>query len=160
MPEEKAFVRTSKLPPKSPVATEPLRFGIDVDGTISQAPHHFKRLIDALLKHGNEVYIITGRTEDMRSETQELLDCLGINCTQLIMRPREWKDTVAEFKVRMIQERGVHMMFDDNAEICRAVQQGTRALAAHMLPIPEMPEARTAKIRLRRRHRRDSRVEP
>lgn len=136
--------------PKRPVAMEPLRFGIDIDGTITRAPLHFKRLIESLIKHGDEVYIVTGREEDIRQETEELLERLGIRYTELIMRHRGWQGTVADFKVREVKRKRIHLMIDDNAETCWAIQQRTPSLAAHMLPIPEMPEARAAKARLRR----------
>lgn len=151
MPGDRASESTTVRARKRPVAMEPLRFGIDIDGTISRAPHHFRRLIDALLDRGNEVYIITGRTEDMRQQTEALLDCLGIRYTDLVMRPVGWKSDVTDFKVREVRKRKLHLMIDDDPEICWAVEQQTQALAAHMLPVPEMPEARAAKARLRRR---------
>ena len=114
-----------------------LRFAIDVDGTISQAPHHFRRLIDALLQSGNEVFIITGRRESLRAETAALLSGFGITYTDLVMRPDSWPASVADFKVQAVKERDVHLMVDDNISICWAIQQQTEALAAHMLPIPE-----------------------
>ncbi|MCL5958806.1 MAG: hypothetical protein M1358_05715 [Chloroflexi bacterium] len=144
---------------KRSIAPGPLRFGIDIDGTISQAPRHFKRLIDALLDRGNEVYIITGRQEDRRRQTQELLDCLEIRYTELVMRPEDWQGTVAEFKVQEVRDRDVHLMIDDDTANCWAVEQQTQALAAHMLPVPEMPEAKAAKARMRRRERKDRRPE-
>ena len=150
-PDARASAQKNVNPRKQPVAEEPLRFGIDVDGTISQAPHHFKDLIDALLEHGSRVYIITGRAEDMRQKTEELLDCLSIRYSELVMRPIDWPGTVTEFKVRMVREKKVHLMIDDDARNCWAIEQKTQALAAHMLPIPEMPEARAAKTILRKR---------
>jgi uncharacterized HAD superfamily protein len=134
-------------PPKRPVTKEPLRFGIDIDGTISQAPKHFKRLIDAMLMLGNEVYIITGRREYIRPQTESLLLDFEINYTDLIMRPDDWERSVAEFKVKAVDEKEVHMMFDNEEENCWAIQQQTPALAAHMLPIPEMPEAHEARMK-------------
>lgn len=143
--------QTGKSAKKRSVALGPLRFGIDVDGTVSRAPRHFKRLIEALLERGNEVYIITGRTEEMRQKTEELLSCLGIPYTELVMRPIAWPGTVVEFKVRQVRERGIHLMIDDDPEICWAIERETPALAAHLLPVPEMPEARTARALLRKR---------
>ncbi len=131
--------------PKRPVEMEPLRFGIDIDGTLTQAPRHFKRLIDALLNLGNEVYIVTARTEDQREQTLSHLRCVGIGFTELVMRPKDWQGTIAQYKVSWVQEKRLHLMIDDNEENCWAVQQQTEALAAHMLPIPEMPEALEAK---------------
>jgi hypothetical protein len=89
----------------------------------------------------------------MRRETEELLKNLGIKYTSLVMRRENPRGTVAQYKVQMVQKFGIHMMIDDSAEICWAVEEQTPALAAHMLPIPEMPEALAAKTRLRRAKR-------
>ncbi len=151
MPDEKPAVQGGQRPIKRPVAMEPLRFGIDIDGTISQAPRHFKRLIDALLSRDDKVYIVTGRLEDRRRDTQELLDCLGIRYTELVMRPSDWQSTVAEYKAKVVQEKGIHLMIDDDETNCWTIEQQTPALAAHMLPIPEMPEAREARAELRKK---------
>lgn len=137
-------------PAKQPIGANPLRFGIDIDGTISQAPRHFKTLIDALLEHGSRVYIITARNEGLRPITETFLRDLAINYTELIMLPLDWPGTVADFKVKMVREKAVHLMFDDDEENCWAIEQHTPALAAHMLPIPEMPEVRAVKADLRR----------
>lgn len=136
-------------PPKRPVAEESLRFGIDIDGTIAEAPHHFQRLIDALLNSGSAVYIITGRLASTRQGTEQLLQSLSIRYSELIMRPDDWRETIAEFKVHVVCDKQIHMMIDNEEEVCWAIEQQTPALAALMLPIPEMPEARAAKIHLR-----------
>lgn len=147
---------TSHPPFKQPSRLgRPLRFGIDIDGTISQAPRRFSCLIEALLNHGNHVYIITGRLEDIRQETEEFLRHLGIQYTELIMRPTNWPGTIADFKVRQVRDKRVHMMIDNSEETCWAIEQQTEALAAHMLPIPEMPEARQVKDRMRREGKGD-----
>jgi len=126
--------------PKRPLAQhEPLRFGIDIDGTISQAPRHFKRLIDALMAAGNEVYIVTARRESIRASTMDFLSSLGIRCTEVIMLPDDWPRAVPEFKAMVARERRLHLTFDDDKANCWAVEQRTEALAAHMLPIPEAP---------------------
>ncbi len=120
---------------------EGLRFGIDVDGTITQAPRHFKRLIDALLEHGDQVYIVTGRTVSRRRETEELLARLGIGYTELLMRPDDWSLTIADFKVQMVRGKKLHLTIDDDERICWAINDETKALAAHMLPFPPSPAA-------------------
>ncbi len=128
-------------PPKRPVrAGEGLRFGIDIDGTIAQAPRHFKRLIDALLDTGNQVYILTARREATREETVALLAALGINYSGLIMQPDDWLAGVPEFKVHAVREKELHLTMDDDPANCWAILQQTEALAGHMLPIPETPE--------------------
>jgi len=129
-------------PPKRPLSErEGLRFGIDIDGTIAQAPRHFKRLIDALLTNGNQVYIVTGRRELTRAETESLLHSLGISFTELVMRPDDWAESVAEFKVRVVREKDLHLVIDDDVEVCLAISEHSEALAAHMLPFAEAPES-------------------
>ena len=122
-----------------PVRTT-LRVGIDIDGTITRAPEHFKRLIEALLDSGNEVHIVTGRDASRRSETVMLLYSLGVRCTSLMMKPVDWPHTIPDFKVEATKDLNLHMLIDDEEETCRAVEERTRALAAHMLPLAESEE--------------------
>jgi len=134
----------SRGPGKRPVLPrERLRYGMDVDGTITRAPRHFKRLIDALLEAGDHVYIVTGRLERDREETEELLASLGIQYSELLMRPNDWRRSIADYKVHAVRERDLHMLVDDDPRNCWAVIRRTGALAAHMLPIPETPEERS-----------------
>ena len=122
---------------KEPVIRQ-LRFGIDIDGTITQAPKRFKMLIDALIADDDLVFIITGRDSGRREETEELLRSLGIRYHQLLMKPIDWPKTMPEWKVKAVRETNVQLMFDDEEENCWAIQQQTRCLAAHALPIPEL----------------------
>lgn len=122
---------------KEPVVHR-LRFGIDIDGTISQAPQHFKRLIDALIEDDDYVFIITARDEGRRRETEEYLESLCIDYYQLLMKPIAWPGTIAEWKVTAVRDTNVQLMFDDEEPNCWAIQQETQCLAAHALPIPEM----------------------
>ena len=124
---------------KEPVIRH-LRFGIDIDGTITQAPSHFKRLIDSIMDAKNFVAIITARDEGRRDETEELLGLLGIRYDELLMKPIEWTGTVPEFKVLAVREHDVQLMFDDEEANCWAIQQQTSCLTAHALPIPELQE--------------------
>jgi 1-phosphofructokinase family hexose kinase len=128
-------------PPKRPVGPrERLRYGMDIDGTITQAPRHFKRLIDALLEAGDYVCILTARLESSRPEAEALLASLGIHYDELLMRPDDWPRTIADYKVQMVRERELHVLMDDDPRNCWAVIQRTEALAGHVLPIPETPE--------------------
>ncbi|HOQ98360.1 MAG TPA: hexose kinase [Anaerolineae bacterium] len=121
---------------------ERLRYGMDIDGTITRAPRHFKRLIDALLDAGDHVYIVTGRLERDRPETEALLSSLGIQYNELLMRPNNWRRSIADYKVHAVRERGLHLLMDDDPRNCWAVIRRTEALAGQMLPIPETAEAR------------------
>lgn len=124
---------------KEPVVRQ-LRFGIDIDGTITQAPSHFKRLIESLHKTGNLIFIITGRDDGRRAETSELLEILGIEYDELVMKPFEWPGTIPEWKVKAVRETNAQLMFDDEEANCWAIQLETQCLAAHALPIPELQQ--------------------
>jgi uncharacterized HAD superfamily protein len=124
---------------KTPVRSF-LRFGIDIDGTISRAPKHFQRLINALMGAGNLVYIITARDAGRQQETEDFLASLRIRYNWLIMKPIDWPYTVPDYKVEVIQEKDIHMLIDDEEENCWAVELRTQALAVHMLPSPILPE--------------------
>lgn len=121
--------------PKAPVRTI-LRFGIDIDGTISRAPKHFQRLASALLDSGNLVYIVTGRDSGRREETEDFLCSMGIRYTRLVMKPIDWPHSMADYKVEVVREKDLHMLIDDEEANCWAVEARTRALAVHMLPAP------------------------
>lgn len=128
-------------PPKQPVGeVERLRYGMDIDGTITQAPRHFKRLIDALRAAGDCVYIVTARRESTRLETEALLASLAITYDELIMQPDDWLLSVADFKVQAVRQKELHLLMDDDPENCWAVVQRTNALAGLMLPIREVPQ--------------------
>jgi len=124
---------------KTPVRSF-LRFGIDIDGTISQAPKHFQRLINSLIAAGNLVYIVTGRDAGRRQETEEFLASLHIRYHWLVMKPIDWPYTIADYKVQVVLDKDIHLLIDDEEENCWAVMLRTQALAAHMLPTPLVPE--------------------
>jgi len=124
---------------KTPVRSY-LRFGIDIDGTISRAPKHFQRLINALISAGNVVYIITARDAGRRKETEEFLASLRIRYHWLIMKPIDWPYTIPDYKVQVILDKDIHMLIDDEEENCWAVELRTQALAVHMLPAPTLTE--------------------
>ncbi|MEN6371161.1 MAG: hypothetical protein ABFD64_04025 [Armatimonadota bacterium] len=124
---------------KTPVRSY-LRFGIDIDGTISRAPRHFQRLINALMAAGNVVYIITARDAGRRQETEEFLAALRIRYHWMIMKPIDWLGTIPDYKAQVVLEKDVHMLIDDEEENCWAVEIRTQALAVHMLPAPTVSE--------------------
>lgn len=135
-----------------------LRFGIDIDGTITQAPKHFKRLIDALMEDDDYVFIITGRDEGRRQETEEFLKSMCIEYHRLVMKPIDWPGTMPEWKVKAVRETNVQLMFDDEEANCWAIQRQTHCLMAHALPIPEIGEEfedlmRDWELRKKRAHR-------
>lgn len=127
-------------PAKRPVPRESgLRYGMDIDGTITRAPRHFKRIIDALMDNGDTVYILTARPESRRQPTIDLLNQLGIRYHELLMRPDDWAGTIPEFKVARVVEKEMHITIDDDEANCWAINEHTMCLAAHMLPFPMIP---------------------
>lgn len=142
-PDATADIRTWRDEPgaagKTPVRSY-MRFGIDIDGTISRAPKHFQRLINALMATGNMVYIVTARDSSRRQETEEFLATLHIQYDWLIMKPVDWPYSIPDFKVQVVLDKDLHMLIDDEEENCWAVEIRTQALAVHMLPTPMVPE--------------------
>ena len=127
-------------PAKRPVSRESgLRYGMDIDGTITRAPRHFKRIIDALMDNGDTVYILTARPESWRQPTIDLLSQLGIRYHELLMRPDDWAGTIPDFKVARVVEKEMHITIDDDEANCWAINEHTMCLAAHMLPFPMIP---------------------
>jgi uncharacterized HAD superfamily protein len=129
---------------RSEERTHPVRgrlvFGIDIDGTLSQAPEHFRSLIHAIKNSGERVVIITARDEGRRVETEALLRELHVHYDDLVMRPIDWPTTAAQFKVQKCLEYQVDLFIDNEEENCWAVEQQTPTLALFMLPIPEGTE--------------------
>lgn len=124
---------------KTPVKSY-LRFGIDIDGTISRAPKHFQRLINSLIAAGNMVYIVTARDDGRREETEAFLAELRIRYHWLIMRPDNWPYSVPDFKVEVVLDKDIHLFIDDEEANCWAIELKTQALAVHMLPAPMLSE--------------------
>lgn len=154
MPE----VEEARMKEKEPVIHR-LRFGIDIDGTITQAPSHFKRLIDALIEDDHYVYVITARDEGRRRETEQLLESFCIKHHRLVMKPVDWQGSITDWKVHAVKETKVQLMFDDEEENCWAIQQQTPCLTAHALPIPEVRREFEALARDRERRKAKARDE-
>lgn len=106
----------------------PLVFGIDIDGTITAAPRHFKKLIDSLIASGNEVIIVTGRDSGRHDETVKLLESLCIQHTRLVMKPLDWPDTMPEYKVMACRRERVDILIDDEYPNCLAVGHETQTM--------------------------------
>lgn len=91
----------------------------------------------------------------MRGQAEEFLDSLCIDYDHLVMKPVDWAQTMPEWKVKAVRETNVQLMFDDEEPNCRAIQQQTPCLAAHVFPIPqheaEIEELKRISERRRRR---------
>lgn len=68
-------------------------FGIDFDNTLSRNPEMFFEIIDVLKRHGNEVVLVTARSEDgmMDLEVKRIIN----NRIPIVFAGRMWKDQAA-----------------------------------------------------------------
>ncbi len=69
------------------------------------------RVLQALQNNGMEVWILSGRSNAVRMETNGWLKDNGITCTKLVMRPAGNKKPDVEIKADMIK---VHELTPDN----------------------------------------------
>jgi len=77
---------------------------VDIDGTLLGAgTEPMQDVIDAVNGSGYEVYLITGRDESRRAETEQALSDAGVMYKDLIMQPEDSTDT-SEFKKQAATE--------------------------------------------------------
>jgi HK97 family phage prohead protease len=77
---------------------------VDIDDTLLRAGNEpMQDVIDAVNSSGYSVYIITGRDESRRAETEQALADAGVVYADLIMQPADATDT-AEFKKQAAEE--------------------------------------------------------
>jgi HK97 family phage prohead protease len=77
---------------------------VDIDDTLLRAGNEpMQDVIDAVNSSGYAVYIVTGRDESRRAETEQTLADAGVMYVDLIMQPADSTDT-AEFKKQAATE--------------------------------------------------------
>ena len=77
---------------------------VDVDDTLLRAGDEpMQDVIDAVNNSGYAVYVVTGRDESRRDETEQALAAAGVMYVDLIMQPADSTDT-AEFKKQAATE--------------------------------------------------------
>ena len=98
-------------------ATKPPRLGLDLDGTISEAPEFFRLLSNMWPGY---VYIITYRTDYEKARVD--LDRYGLKYEELIL--------VDSFdgKADVIVEKKITVYFDDQPEMLKNIPAGVQVM--------------------------------
>jgi hypothetical protein len=98
-------------------------------------------LINALIKHGDLIIAITGRTENHRGLTLNWLISNNILIHDLLMRPEKVFLKNAEMKVKLVSDYfnnyfdSIGFLIDDNEETILAFQKlGIATLQVRMIP--------------------------
>jgi hypothetical protein len=102
-----------------------MRFGFDIDGTITAAPAAFAAIMRALRRDGHEVHVVTGQTDPITTEdtTARLrqLEKLGIgtDCYERIhlSGPPDWVSDKADY----CREQGLDLVFENDVAYGRAI---------------------------------------
>jgi uncharacterized HAD superfamily protein len=106
-----------------------LKVGLDIDGTLTEAPKVFRKLTD-----GTKLILITGRPESNRKETESYLKSNKIRPDKLFMYPDDADpDGVAEWKADLVTSEGIDIMFDNNHTNAHVINAATNAVAGHIL---------------------------
>ena len=99
------------------VPTQPPRLGLDLDGTITEAPEFFKMLSEIW---PNYVYVITYRSDYEKAKKD--VDSYGINYEELIL-----VDSF-EKKAEVIVEKEIGVYFDDQPEMLKNITKGVQVM--------------------------------
>jgi hypothetical protein len=102
-----------------------MRFGFDIDGTITAAPEAFAAIMRALRQAGHDVHVITGQSSPITSEDWakrvHQLETLGIGTDcygrMHISGPPDW---VAD-KAAYCRENGIDFVFENDVAYGRAI---------------------------------------
>lgn len=100
-----------------------INFGLDYDGTVTNAPYEFLRFVKDLRASGNKVYIVTMRYP---SETDTILKAFKNNVDGIIATSRE-------AKAPFLEKLGIkiHIWIDDNP---RAINESAVQIWGHASP--------------------------
>lgn len=91
-----------------------MKIGLDLDGTITDAPEFFS-LLTNLFTPQHEVHIITYR-DDNKEDVAAELKSYGITFTDIHLPPWEEKDAPA-WKRKIAKELDLDVMFEDSPEV-------------------------------------------
>ena len=107
-----------------------MKYGIDIDGTISFLPEFFALLTKALIDNGHEVHIITYRSKSNRFDTMKDLENWSISYTELHMAG--YSDSPMHlWKASLAEKLNIDVMFDDSIEIIAAMPKKVKRLWIH-----------------------------
>jgi len=95
-----------------------VKVGIDIDETITEAPWFFKALCGGLKKDGHEVFILTFRHKEMKKETEQMLEDLGIVYDKVF-----YGEGLIDYdlKAEIAEKHGINVMIDDNRAVLQAM---------------------------------------
>lgn len=102
-----------------------MRFGFDIDGTITAAPKVFATMMPALRASGHFVYIITGQTRPVTADDylrrRDQLRDLGIDPSDYdllyVAGPPDWVENKRAFCERW----AIDFVFEDSLRYAKAI---------------------------------------
>ena len=95
----------------------PHAIGLDLDGTIDEAPEFFRLLAQVW---PGEVYVITYRSD--RAKAEQDVAQYGIQCDEVILV------SSLQEKAKVIAEKGISVYFDDQDEILLHIPENVTVL--------------------------------
>lgn len=112
-----------------------MRFGLDIDGTVTQMPDVFQAICRSLMRAGHHVYVVTaarpGRhNPDKNTKAGRQAELArygmkpGIHFDDIVLAWGDDHRAVAEAKARICEELHLAVMFDNdplNVAACREV---------------------------------------
>ena len=112
----------------------------DIDGTILNGASPIAATVQFLAESEEEIYIITGRNESQREETERALAAAGVEYEDLLMNPGATSETL-NFKramaQKLLEEYDVVLAIDNNPSMRRMY----RALGIKAVTVSDLPPA-------------------
>ena len=112
----------------------------DIDGTILDGVRPIAETVAFLDESPEDIYIVTGRNESDRADTERALEAAGVEYEELIMNPGSTADTLnfkRETAQRLLEEYDVVLAVENNASMRRMY----RALGIKAVNVGELPPA-------------------
>ena len=93
---------------------------VDLNGTIASEGKPIQKTIDYLQTVTEDIYVISGSTEEKRQQYERLLKKFKINYVSLILNPIE-QDKDIEFKIHNAQKvPNISVAIDNNPKLIQA----------------------------------------
>ena len=93
---------------------------VDLNGTIASEGKPIQKTIDYLQTVTEDIYVISGSTEEKRQQYERLLKKFNINYVSLILNPID-QDKDIEFKIHNAQQvPNITLAIDNNPKIIQA----------------------------------------
>ena len=101
-----------------------MNIGLDIDGTISEAPEFFSLLSASLKAAGHKVHIVTYRDPKSIEETKQELKSWKIAYDALHLPEEGFGMGMAEWKRDVAKAMNLDLMADDSLEVLAAMPNG------------------------------------